>query len=393
MNYLKLLYLLLFIQLTAMANDSLLIESRRIAKENIIIDTHIDLPLRLMRYQHDVSERINHGHIDYPRAMEGGLNIAFMAIYTSSSLEMNGAKDRADSLIALVEQMSERHPDKFSSLYSTNGLKDNFIANKLYLPLGMENGAPIEGDIKNLIHFYNKGIRYITLCHTKNNHICDSSGDPERKWNGLSPFGELVIKEMNRIGIMVDVSHISDSSFYDVLKITSVPVIASHSGCRAFTPGFERNMSDEMIKALAENGGVIQIYFGSTLLNNSLREAFDLRTEARERYFKEHDHLSQEEIKKQFNTAYPLKKGPIDDVVKHIDHVVKLVGIDHVGIGSDFDGLEVLADGLEDASKYPNLIYELLILGYSEQDIKKILHGNILRVWEKAETYAEENRN
>jgi membrane dipeptidase len=257
--------------------------------------------------------------------------------------------------------------------------------------MGMENGSPIEGKIENLKYFYDRGIRYITLAHAKSNHISDSSYDPERRWNGLSTFGEEVVKEMNRLGIMVDVSHLTDSAFYDVLKITKVPIIASHSSCRYFTPGFERNMSDEMIKALAENGGVIQINFGSEFLSGEIMN----RKKQISSYITKHtreNNLTGDEARK-FRQQYLKENHPgyadVKDAVAHIDHVVKLVGIDHAGLGSDFDGVgDSLPEGLKDVSQYPNLIYELLKAGYSDEDIKKICSDNVLRVWSAVEQYA-----
>lgn len=365
--------------------------AKKLSKKLLIVDTHIDLPYSLNKKAYDVSGRADQGHFDYARAREGGLDAAFMSIYIPAAFEEEKGKSKkhAENLIEIVEGLEKEHPDKFIVVSSTGEIRQNFPSQKIMLPMGMENGSPLEGDLNNLKYFYDKGIRYITLCHTKNNHICDSSGEPDKKWNGLSPFGEEVIKEMNRLGIMVDISHVSDSAFYDVIRLTKAPVIASHSACRIFTPGFERNMTDDMIKALAENGGVIQIYFGTTLVNDSLRIAYDERSEKLSKYLKERANVDRDSLRKQFYSENPLGLGSIQDVVKHIDHVVKLVGVNHVGFGSDYDGVGALPEELKDASTYPNLIYELLKLGYSEEDIEKICSGNIMRVWGEVEEISQ----
>ena len=206
-------------------------------------------------------------------------------------------------------------------------------------------------------------------------------------WNGLSPFGEKVVQEMNKLGIMIDVSHVADSTFYDVMRLSKTPVIASHSGCRALTPGYKRSMTDDMIKQLANHGGVIQIYFGSYLVNNKVRFAADRRDSVSKIYLADHP----DKTIKDYDQLYPLPKASIDDVVNQIDHAVKIAGINHVGLGSDFDGVSLLPDKLIDVSCYPNLIYELLKRGYTDEDIHKICSENLLRVWSEVEKYAQRN--
>jgi len=239
-------------------------QARELAHRLIIVDTHIDTPYRLLEKKEDISLRTESGDFDYPRAIEGGLDVAFMSIFTSPSLEEDGtAKRTANDLIDSLERFVEEHPDKFFLASSVQEITDLTGQGRIAFAFGMENGAPIEGSLKNLRHFYDRGIRYITLAHGKANHISDSSFDEKRRWNGLSPFGRELVVEMNRLGVMVDISHVSDESFYQVMEISDAPVIASHSSCRHFTPGFERNMSDDMIRLLAEKGGVIQISFSS----------------------------------------------------------------------------------------------------------------------------------
>jgi len=370
-------------------------QAQRIAHESIIIDTHIDAPYRLASRPADVSQPTDSGDFDYPRAVAGGLNVPFMSIYTPAEHEAEGkSKATAESLIEIVEGMVASAPEKFAIATSVADVRRQFEAGIMSLPMGMENGSPIDGDLDNLRYFYDRGIRYLSLCHGSNNHLSDSSYDETSKWNGISEFGAEVITELNRLGIMVDVSHVSDEAFWQILDVTEVPVIASHSSARHFTPGFERNMSDEMIVALAENGGVIQINFGSMFVNQAALEYSRARMAAGKKYLAEHPELSQSYLYREYPAIYAQQNGPmvyasVDDVLDHFDHVVKLVGIDYVGIGSDFDGVgDALPDGLKDASGYPNLVEGLLRRGYSEEDIRKILGENLLRVWEAAETYA-----
>jgi membrane dipeptidase len=370
-------------------------QAQRIAHDSIIIDTHIDVPYRLASRPADVSQPTDSGDFDYPRAVAGGLNVPFMSIYTPAEHEAEGkSKATAESLIEIVEGMVASAPEKFAIATSVADVRRQFEAGIMSLPMGMENGSPIDGDLDNLRYFYDRGIRYLSLCHGSNNHLSDSSYDETPKWNGISEFGAEVITELNRLGIMVDVSHVSDEAFWQILDVTEVPVIASHSSARHFTPGFERNMSDEMIVALAENGGVIQINFGSMFVNQAALEYSRARMAAGKKYLAEHPELSQSYLYREYPAIYAQQNGPmvyasVDDVLDHFDHVVKLVGIDYVGIGSDFDGVgDALPDGLKDASGYPNLVEGLLRRGYNEEDIRKILGENLLRVWEAAETYA-----
>jgi len=365
-------------------------KAKRLSQELMLIDAHIDVPYRLVEEWEDISGRTGKGHFDFKRAREGGLDVPFMSIYVGASYqESGGALEKADELIDLVNGFAEQWPDKFAVAHSVADVHRHFNKGKIALPMGMENGAPVEDDLDNLRHFYERGIRYITLCHSKWNQICDSSYDPDKHWNGLSPFGREVVKEMNRLGIMVDISHVSDSAFYQVLDITEAPLVATHSSCRHFTPGFERNMSDDMIRKLADNGGVIQINFGTYFINGEhqqkMSKAWDLVD--RSSMNSEEQAAYIEKYKKENDVP----QGSIEEVADHIDHVVNLVGIDHVGIGSDFDGVNNLPEGLSDVSMYPNLIKILLDRGYSDEDIQKIWSGNILRVWQEVEDLAKKN--
>lgn len=370
-------------------------DAAMIAKNSIIIDTHIDVPYRLKSSPDNISESTESGDFDYPRAVSGGLNAAFMSIFTPPSLEAAGqSKAVADKLIDLVNGFVEQWPDKFAIALSPDDVQTQFSAGIMSLPLGMENGSPIEGDLANLQYFYDRGIRYITLAHSLSNHISDSSYDENRQWNGLSDFGREVVEEMNRLGIMVDISHVSDEAFWQIMELSAAPVIASHSSARHFTPGFERNMSDEMIVKLAATGGVIQINFGSTFLTTAARDYSTARTAAGVRWLADNPQYTPSDAWRLFPDIYAAEHGTLpfaslEDVLDHIDHVVALTGVEHVGIGSDYDGVgDSLPVGLKDVSSYPNLVQGLLDRGYNENDIKKILGENLLRVWRAVEDYA-----
>jgi len=368
-------------------DENLEARARKLAHESYIIDTHIDVPYRLEQKTEDVTVRTEGGDFDYPRAIAGGLNLAFMSIYVPASHEETGdAKVVADRLIDGMEALIRDHPDKFVFVDSVLVARRPMAQGIIGLALGIENGSAIQGDLDNLRHFHARGVRYVTLTHSKANHICDSSFDENRPWGGLSPFGLEVVAEMNRLGMMIDVSHLSDEAFEQVIEASRAPVIASHSSCRHFTPGWERNMSDEMIKRLAEAGGVIQINFGSSFISDEYRLK---RTAARgelEAYFAERGIEPDSDHADQYSLAYfaehPIEHTDVADVADHIDHVVQLVGIDHVGLGSDFDGVgDSLPTGLEDVSAYPKLIRVLLERGYTDEQVRKILSNNLLRVW------------
>lgn len=356
-----------------------------INKNYMIIDTHIDTPYRIKKRTQDISRRISDGNFDYARAMQGNLSAAFMVVYVPAKYEeKGGARPFADEMIDMIEGWTRKWSDKFVLAKAPEDLRSQFGQGRLSIVIAMENGSPIESNLSNIEHFFNRGIRYITLVHGKCNHISDSSFDPERKWNGLSPFGREVVAEMNRIGMMIDVSHASDKAFYQIVGLSKAPVVATHSACRYFTPGRERNMDDEMIRLLADKGGTIQIAFGSSFINRqaSLKSAH--RKKHILKYF-ETANLNpdeQEVYADQYVLANPLPPTDISDVVANIDHVVNLVGIEHVGLGSDFDGVwGELPTDLRDVSCYPNLIKELLKTGYTEEDVKKICSENFLRVW------------
>ncbi len=385
------------------AEEALLRKADSLAHAFIITDGHVDLPYRLKSERIDLINLENGstvidagiGDFDLERARKGGLDAPFMSVYIPSELQKTGgAKALADSLIDLVQSITTTYPEHFALANSPAEVEKNFKAGKISLPMGMENGAPIEGDLKNVEYFFKRGIRYITLTHATDNEITDASYDTTATHGGLSAFGRKVVEEMNRVGIMVDVSHISNNAFHDVMEVTKVPVIASHSSAEKFTPGFERNMSDELITALGKNGGVIQINFGSDFLDSSSQESGNrinekLKSELEKQGLTENDPAAKDFIE-QFRKENPYKFSNVAKVADHIDHVVQLIGIDHVGLGSDYDGVgDSLPEGLKNVSHFPNLIAELLRRGYSDEDIEKICYQNVFRVWNAVLDYAK----
>lgn len=381
-------------------DDPLYQRAVSLARTLMIVDGHVDLPYRMgvknfrpTREYLGIPISGGHGDFDYERARQGGLDVPFIAVYIPASYQEGGARAYGDRIIDMVDTIIRAHPDKFAHAYSVAQVQEHFKKGLISLPMGMENGAGIEDDLANLAHFHRRGIRYITLTHSLDNLICDSSNDDRQTWGGLSPFGRKVVTEMNRLGIMVDVSHISDKAFFDVMDVTTVPVIASHSSCRQLTPGWKRNMTDDMLRALAKNGGVVMINFGSAFLdtsvaksNNANRKKLDQLLESKGLDTKD---PAAKKVIDDFRRKNPTLYADVEKVADHIDHAVRIAGIDHVGLGSDFDGVgDTLPTGLKDVSQYPNLLYLLLKRGYSEEDIAKICSGNVLRVWEQAERHA-----
>tara|TARA_B100000161_G_scaffold30846_1_gene18338 strand:+ start:894 stop:2066 length:1173 start_codon:yes stop_codon:yes gene_type:complete len=335
--------------------------AQELAQEMIIIDTHLDTPIQLYMQQskngfYEDITKTSSLHFDFDRAVSGGLNVPFFVIFTPPSAEEKGtAFEMAKDLIQILEDIMNKHPSKFRLVKSPEEITNE--KGVMQVVYGMENGAPIESKLSNIKVFSDMGINYITLAHSKSNHISDSSYDSNKNWGGLSPFGRKVVAEMNKQGVMIDISHVSDAAFYEVLKLTKTPVIASHSSLRHFVPGFERNVSDDMLRELAKNEGVIQICFGSEFIAEKKK--------------------------------YPNLIVTVKDVADHIDRVKELVGIDHVGIGSDYDGWRNFPVGLEDTSTYPNLIKELLNRNYTKEEIEKIFGGNLLRVWREVKKFSE----
>lgn len=373
--------------------------ARALAHDAVIVDTHIDAPGMLSETWADLGRAAPDREFDYPRAREGGLDVAFMSIYTSAREDIEGkARQSAHAQIDAVEALVQRHPDKFAILTSPRDVQRLRAGGRVLLPLGMENGAPLGDDLSQLQLFFDRGIRYITLAHSAANRIADSSYGAERKWGGLSPFGRRLVPEMNRLGIMVDVSHISDAAAAQAIALSRVPVIASHSAFRHFTPGFERNISDELALALAARGGVVQIPFGTAFINVQAASDMQARFRARATFDARNAALAAAgeptldaaTFEAAWDRDHPTPSTPLSAVLDQIDHGVRLLGVDHVGIGSDFDGVGgELADGLRSVADFPNLVAGLQARGYTDRDIRKILGGNLLRVWGEVEAGAD----
>ena len=369
----------------------LLEKALNICKSNLILDSHIDWPYKHIKYSDDITKLKHNGDFDLKRAEKGGLNTILSVAYIPSELNEKQGRLLFDSLVNIITGYTVKYPDKFALAKNPAEVRGNFIKGLMSFPLCLENGSPVVDSLAYLIYLKETGIVYITLCHMKSNQISDANFDPDRKWNGLSPFGKEMIKEMNKLGIMVDVSHSTDSAVFQALEISRAPIIASHSSCRHFTPGFERNLSDTLIKAIALKGGVVMLNFASYQLDSECLKnwnylyyswqdstGIDLESEKGTAFIEEYDKENklQTDVKKFAN---------------HIDHIVRIAGIDYVGLGSDFDGLikQSLPDDLQDVSCYPLIVAELLSRGYIEEDLKKILSGNFLRVWDEVINLAE----
>ncbi len=365
------------------------------AQAMIIVDTHIDAPTELIKQWVDLGME-QPREFDFPKARAGGLDIAFMSIYTSSGQDEDGsAWNIANRMIDAVDSLALRHPEKFALLRSPHEVETLHRRDLVLLPLGMENGAPIGDDLGKLKFFFDRGVRYITLTHSANNRIADSSYASEKTWNGLSPFGREVVAEMNRLGMMIDVSHLSDAAVAQSVELSRAPVVATHSALRHFTPGFERNLSDELAKAIAAKGGVIHIPFGNAFVDPASAAKTQAYFVAYNQYLKQHAAGKTTQTVAEFDTAWDIANPPLpvkmEAVLDQIDYGVKLIGIDHIGIGSDFDGVGgALPEGLKTAADYPNLIAGLQARGYSDSDLRKILGENLLRVWAKVEANASQ---
>lgn len=380
-------------------NAELAARAVELARRWTLVDTHIDLPYRLTETgesRESIAGRTERGDFDAVRARQGGLDVAWMSIYVPAAYqESGGAKAFADTLIDGVEAMAAASPEVFAVARSLAEAEAAVAAGRIALPLGIENAAAFEDDLGNVAHFVGRGVRYATLTHGKDNLLGDSSYTPpaERTWHGLSPFGREVVAEMNRLGMLVDLSHVSDETFDAAIEIVAAPPILSHSSCRHFTPGFERNLDDERIVKLADKGGVIQINFGSSFLT-AAANAWSLDAWKAEQAFRAEQGAKEgsaelDAFRAEYVKQRPMPRATLDDVVAHIEHVVAIAGVDHVGFGSDFDGVgPTLPTELADVSMYPNLIAALLARGHSEADVEKIAGGNLLRVWREAERVA-----
>lgn len=384
-------------------NDQIRKKAMAIHDRVLTIDTHADTPLRMIQPGFDMGERHDPNEtgskVDYPRMIEGGLDGIFFAAFVAQGARDDagnvGAKTLCLQMIDSIVASTEKYSDLAGLALTPDDAYRLEKEGKRAIYIGIENGYPIGGDVSNVEVYFNKGVRYITLVHSSNNDLADSATDekgPEH--GGISELGMRVVREMNRLGIMVDISHGNDSVFYDAIKISQAPIIASHSNARSVTDS-PRNMTDEMLKLMAENGGVVQLTMLSSYLmdipENTERDA--AIAALREKY-PDMAALTAEErqkVKKEFqaiNEKYPEPLANVEHVADHIDHIAKVAGIDHVGIGCDFDGGGGI-EGVFDVSEVKNITIELVERGYTEEEIRKIWGGNIMRVFREVQTTAE----
>lgn len=389
------------------ARDEAALRARaeKLHREAIVVDTHNDITSAMLDDGFDLTmagdapDRKEKTHTDIRRMKEGGLDAEFFAIYVGRDFvnrkpaEGGGAARRALDMISVVYEQVRRNPETFEMAYSSDDIRRIARRKKIAALMGIEGGHAIEDSLHALRMFYRLGVRYMTLTHSNTNNWADSEGDinnPDVKHhNGLTEFGREVVREMNRLGMMVDISHVSDKTFYDVIETTRAPVIASHSSARALAP-HTRNMTDDMLKAVAKNGGVVMINFFDAFIDRPKAElgmqGRAKQEELRRQYPNDPKRVSEEMQK--WRAGFKQEKTPLSVLIDHFEHVAKVAGVDHVGIGSDFDGVSGLPEGMEDISKLPAITFELMKRGYSDADIKKVLGENILRVMSAVERVA-----
>src|ERR1700735_4454021 len=366
--------------------------ARELPIYSIVVDTHDDTTQRLLDPKFDLGARHTDGSVDIPRMRDGGMDAIFFSIWIPGTVTGPAAVQRALQQIAAVRETVARHPTDPALCTTAQEVRNAAAAKKIAALIGVEGGYMINNDLVNLDKFYTLGVRYMTLTHTVNTDWADSSGD-KTAHNGLTPFGKQVVAEMNKLGMMVDISHVADKTFYDVLATSQAPVIASHSSCRTLC-SHPRNMTDDMIKALAAKGGVIQINYHVGFLSQKFQDASKANPELGKQIEAESkkrcagneacELIEADKITCEYVAQGKLPRVEWTEIIDHIDHAVKLVGADHVGLGSDFDGAD-MPYGMEDASHLPQITNALLEKGYSESDITKILGGNTLRVMQEVE--------
>ncbi|WP_428668511.1 dipeptidase [Runella sp.] len=387
--------------LTVAAQDdaALLKKAKKIHEKAFTVDTHADTPMLLSRGGFDITKdndaRTSNSKVDYPRMKRGGLDAIFFAVYLGQGPRNPEAHEAAKKRALGIFDAINTTLKNTSSLAELATTPDDAYrigkTGKRVIFLGVENGYAMGHDLSMLQKFYDLGTRYMTLCHSSNNDICDSSTDPKgAEYQGLSPLGEQVVKEMNRLGMIIDVSHVSDSTFYDAIRLSKVPIVATHSGARAIC-NHPRNLTDDMLKALAKNGGVIQLNLLSDYIKTippspereaamkGLYEKYNIKDRRGMMTLPEAEQQKARAEFMELNKKYPIQLATVKDAIDHIDHIVKLIGIDHVGMGADFDGGGALADCF-DVSQYENMTIELVRRGYSKKDIEKIWSGNFFRV-------------
>ncbi len=370
----------------------------KLHRSAIVVDTHNDITTMMEDEDYDIGQpSAGKYHTDLARMKEGGLTAEFFSIYVDKKYaEQGGSARRALDQIDWVYRAIERYPQQMMLATSVADIRRAKKSGKVASLMGIEGGHAIENSLFALRDFYRLGVRYMTLTHNNTNDWADSSRDAP-KHNGLTDFGREVVREMNRIGMLVDVSHVSDKTMSDVLDVSTAPLIASHSSARVFS-NHPRNIPDDLLRRIGEKGGVVMVNFYPAFLSQEYYDADRARDErlktqrdALRAQYKDDQARQDAELKK-LNDANPIPKVPLSLLIDHIDHIAKVAGIDHVGIGSDFDGVPDLPTGIEDISKLPNITYELLRRGYSEQDVRKVLGENLLRVFGEVEHVARGTR-
>jgi membrane dipeptidase len=373
--------------------------AEKVLLQAIIIDTHADTPQMMLDEGYDLAQPDSPFMISVPKMRQGHLSAEFFSIWVDVGWPKQDLIHRALDLIDVVYEQVGRHSDVLGMATTADEIVRLHLQGKFAILMGVEGGHIIQDDLRALDIYYRLGVRYMTLTHTANTEWADSSGD-KPKWNGLTNFGKQVVERMNRLGMMVDISHVSDKTFYDTLAATHAPVIASHSSCRALCD-VPRNMTDDMIRALAKNGGVMDINFYSGFLSPDFAAAYKKvapqiqadESAAEKQYANDRKRLAEESRNIWARYASQFPAPSYTTIADHIDHAVQVAGIDHVGLGSDFDGIDSAPKGMEDVSKLPDLVRELARRGYSEQDLKKILGGNLLRVMRQVERVGREMRS
>jgi len=375
-------------------------EVTRVHRSAILIDTQNDVTSATVAGL-DIGQPNTNHMTDIPRMKKGGMGAQFFAVYVAASyVEGNHSANRTLQMIDTVRHdIIEKHPDDFVFATTAGGIRRAHRQHRMAALLGIEGGHAIEDSLRLLRRYYDEGVRYMTLTHANSNHWADSSGDANKPNNGLSPFGKEVVAEMNRLGMIVDISHVSDKTFWDALETSKAPIFASHSSCRAISP-VPRNMTDEMIQALAKKGGVVQINFSCDFLNPDVAKADEatadkrraLRDQLAQKYANDPDGLRRAMQEASAAAGTTTQRATLADVVKHINHVVEIAGVDAVGLGSDFDGIGRAPEGLDGVDKWPNLTRALLEQGYSAAEIRRMYGENTLRLMAAVERVAKSMR-
>ena len=380
-------------------------KARQIHESALVIDTHADTPQRFLDENYDIgsTDPKDHGHVSLDKAKAGNLGAEFFSIWVEPQTNQGHFARHTLDLIDSVYEQADRHPDRMMMAFSVDDIERAHKQKKLAALLGIEGGHSIENDIRLLRDFYRLGVRYMTLSWSNTNEWADSSGDINNPkiehHNGLSDFGKQVVLEMNRLGMLVDISHVADKTFYDTIAVTKAPVIASHSSARALT-NHPRNMTDDMLRAVAKNGGVVQVNFYNAFIDEDYRKAAEGQAKDRDAAVKAYGdqmkasgktvtYLDNDRIEREWAAKIP--RPPFKSLMDHIDHIAKVAGVDHVGLGSDFDGVSgATPQGIDSAADLPKITQALLDRGYSADDIRKILGGNVLRVFREAERVSRE---